>query len=179
MSMMPLTAAFVIGNRVVWEQASACIRNLPVRIAIEQNEPAEAEALLDRVERHRVDVVLVEASRVSLPLDEFIRRLKNTSAQPAVFVVHPEVSSDRILEALRAGANEYLYPPLADTLRDAFERLSAVRSRGGAGVTGALGSVFGFFVREGRLRRHNIRYSYGYRPRAAEQTADAHGRFRL
>ena len=90
MSMMPLTAAFVISNRTVWEQAHACMQNLPVRLAVEQGmgrRPAEADALLDRIERHRVDVVLVEASRVAMPLEEFVRRLKNTAAQPAVFVL--------------------------------------------------------------------------------------------
>ena len=91
MSMMPLTAAFVISNRTLWEQAHACLQNLPVRIALEQGmeqgSPADADALLDRIERHRVDVVLVEATRVALPLEEFVRRLKNTAAQPAAFLV--------------------------------------------------------------------------------------------
>jgi pilus assembly protein CpaE len=84
-----------------------------------------------------------------LPLEEFVRRLKNTSAQPAVFVLQPEASPERILEALRAGASEYLYPPLADTLRDAFERLSGARSKGAAGTTGALGKIFGFISARG------------------------------
>jgi pilus assembly protein CpaE len=147
--MMPLTAAFVIGTRALWEQAHACVQNLPVRIAVEQSEPAEADALLDRIERHRADVVLVEASRVSIPLDEFVGRLKNTAAQPAVFVVHPEAAPDRILEALRAGANEFLYPPLAEPLRDAFERLSQTRSKGAAGTSGGLGKIFGFISARG------------------------------
>jgi pilus assembly protein CpaE len=149
MSMMPLTAAFVIGTRALWEQAHACVQNLPVRLAVEQNEPAEADALLDRIERHRVDVVLVEASRVSIPLEEFVGRLKNTAGHPAVFVVHPEASPDRILEALRAGANEFLYPPLAESLRDAFERLSQTRSKSGSGTSGELGKVFGFLSSRG------------------------------
>jgi pilus assembly protein CpaE len=149
MSMMPLTAAFVIANLTVLEQANACVRNLPVRIALEQSEPADADALLDRIERHRVDVVLVEASCVSMPLDEFVRRIKSAAAQPAVFVLYTEASPERILEALRAGANEYLYPPLADTLRDAFERLSGTRSKGGAGASGALGKIFGFLSARG------------------------------
>lgn len=149
MTMMPLTAAFIVGNRNVWDQAQACIRNLPVRIVVEQNEPADADALLDRIERHRVDVVLVEAGLVSMALEEFIRRLKNTSAQPSVFVLHPDAAPELILVALRAGANEYLYPPLADTLRDAFERLSTTRSRSAPGGTGGLGRIFGFLSARG------------------------------
>jgi pilus assembly protein CpaE len=152
MSMMPLTAAFVVSNRGVWEQAHSCIQNLPVRLAVEQGmgqgtgqtDPAETDALLDRIERHRVDVVLIEASRIAIPLEEFVRRLRNTAAQPAVFVLNPDASPELILEALRAGANEYLYPPLAETLRDALQRLSATRSKGGSDTSNALGKIFGF-----------------------------------
>jgi len=153
MNMMPLTAAFVISNRTVWEQAHACVQNLPVRLAVEQgmgqSDPSETDALLDRIERHRVDVVLVEASRIALPLEEFVRRIRNTAAQPAVFVLNPDASPEFILEALRAGANEYLYPPLTDTLRDALQRLSTARSKGGSETSNALGKVFGFLSARG------------------------------
>ena len=151
--MMPLTAAFVVSNRTVWEQAHACIQNLPVRLAVEQgmeqSDLEEPDVLLDRIERHRVDVVLVEASRIAMPLEEFVRRLRNTASQPAVFVLNPEPSPELILEALRAGANEYLYPPLADTLRDALQRLSAARSKGGSDTANALGKLFGFISARG------------------------------
>ena len=151
--MMPLTAAFVIANRTVWEQAHACIQNLPVRLAVEhgmgQSDPSETDALLDRIERHRVDVVLVEASRIAVPLEEFVRRIRNSAVQPAVFVLNPEAAPELILEALRAGANEYLYPPLADTLRDALQRLSTARSKGGSDTSKALGKIFGFLSARG------------------------------
>lgn len=151
--MMPLTAAFVVSSRNLWEQAHACIQNLPVRLAIEQaageSDTTEADALLDRIERHRVDVVLLEASRLALPLEEFVRRVRNTTAQPAVFVLSPDASPGLILEALRAGANEYLYPPLGETLREALERLSTTRSRGGSSSVNALGRIFGFLSARG------------------------------
>lgn len=151
--MMPLTAAIVVGNRTVWEQAHACVQNLPVRLAVEQgmeqSNLAETDALLDRIERHRVDVVLVETSRIAMPLEEFVRRLRNTASQPAVFVLNPEASPELILEALRAGANEYLYPPLADSLTDALQRLSAARSKGATDTSSALGKLFGFLSARG------------------------------
>lgn len=151
--MMPLTAALVVANRTVWEQAHACVQNLPVRIAVEhgldQSGPADADALLDRLERHRVDVVLAETSRIAMPLEEFVRRLKNTPSQPAVFVLNPEASPELILEALRAGANEYLYPPLAETLREALQKLSAHRSKGASDTSSALGKLFGFLSARG------------------------------
>ncbi len=153
MSMMPLTAAFVVGSRTVWEQAHACIQNLPIRLAVEQGMDEsvrnETDALLDRIERHRVDVVLVETNRIALPLEEFVGRLKNMPSQPAVFVLNPEPSPELILEALRAGANEYLYPPLAEPLKNALERLSAARTKGSADASTALGRLYGFMSARG------------------------------
>jgi pilus assembly protein CpaE len=149
MSMMPLTAAIIVPNRTLWEQAHSCIQNLPIRIAVEENDPEQSDALLDRIEKHRVDVVLVEANRFALPLEEFVQRLHNTPAQPAVFVLHTEPSPQLILEALRAGVNEFLYTPLAEPLRAAFERLSETRSKGAAGTAHALGKIFGFVSSRG------------------------------
>ncbi len=50
---------------------------------------------------------------------------------------------------MRAGANEFLYPPLAEPLRDALERLSQTRSKSGSGISGELGKVFGFISARG------------------------------
>ena len=147
--MMPLTAALVISSRPLWEQTHACIQSLPVRIALEQNEPDDAEALLDRIERHRADVVLLEAKSLALPLEEFIARLHNTASQPAVFVLHSEASPQHILEALHAGASEYLFPPLTDSLREAFERLSITRAKSSNAPSSGLGRIFGFISAKG------------------------------
>ncbi len=149
MSMMPITAALVLSSKVLLEQTHSCIQNLPVRIALEQTEASETEALLDRLERHRVDVVLIESSRLTLPLDEFVRRLKIMASAPAVFLLHTEPSPQLILEALRAGAAEYLYSPLQESLREAFENLSANRARTGAGNLGGLGKIYGFVSAKG------------------------------
>jgi pilus assembly protein CpaE len=149
MSIMPITAALLISNRQLWEQAHTCMQSLPVRIAIEQNDLTDVDELLERVERHRTDVVLVEAHRLPVPLEEFIRRVRNTASQPAVFVFHVEASSQHILDALRAGASEYLFPPLVDSLRKAFERLSAERSQDAVTASRALGRIFGFISAKG------------------------------
>ncbi|MGD1072232.1 MAG: hypothetical protein ABSB15_19055 [Bryobacteraceae bacterium] len=147
--MMPLTAALVISHRQLWEQAHACIQNLPVRIALEQNDPDDVDSLLDRIERHRADVVLIEAHRLALPLEEFIERLHDSTSQPAVFVLHPEASPQHILDALRAGAREFLYPPLTEKLRDAFESLAVVRGRTSNARSSGLGRIFGFLSAKG------------------------------
>jgi pilus assembly protein CpaE len=147
--MMPLSAALLIATRPLQEQTNACIQNLPVRIALETGEFGEPDDLLDRIDRHRVDVVLIEAGKLDIPLDEFVRRLRETPSQPAVFVLHTEAAPQLILETLRAGANEFLCPPLAEPLRDAFERLSVVRQKQSIDSPGGLGHIFGFLSVKG------------------------------
>ena len=149
MSMMPLTVALLVSSRSLWEPAHTCIQNLPVRIALEQTEPGNLDALLDRIEMHRVDVVLLEIALLPVPLDDFTRRLRETTLQPAVFVLHPEASTQHIMEAIHAGVAEFLYPPLADTLRQAFEKLAASRARASAATGGGMGRAIGFLSAKG------------------------------
>jgi pilus assembly protein CpaE len=57
--------------------------------------------------------------------------------------------ADSILASLRAGINEYLFPPLQDSLRKALEKRSAESSHGrDSGKQGA-GKAFGFFSAKG------------------------------
>jgi pilus assembly protein CpaE len=149
MSMMPITAALLISNRQLWEQTHSCIQSMQVRIALEQNDLTGIDELLDRMERHRTDVVLVEAHLLPIPLEEFVRRVRASASQPAVFVLHLEASSQSILDALHAGASEYLHPPLVEPMRKAFERLSAERAQTLPAGSGGLGRIFGFISAKG------------------------------
>jgi pilus assembly protein CpaE len=66
-----------------------------------------------------------------------------------VFVLHPDASPQHILNALHAGATEFLYPPLTDKLREAFENLSAIRGKSSGSTSSSLGRIFGFVSAKG------------------------------
>src|SRR2546423_851412 len=121
MSMSPLTAAVVLADRTLREEALGCIDNLPVRVANDQRSLEDVEDLLDRVERSRVDVILLEGGLLKGPLDEFARRLKMTASEPAIFILQTTAVPEHILEAMQAGSREYLCPPLGKPLKEAFE----------------------------------------------------------
>jgi len=91
--------------------------------------PPDWAAFLDRIERVRPDVILLDVTRLREPLEEVVRKIRSTSAQPAVFALHTTAEPAAILDALRAGASEYLYPPLHDGLKAALERLGQTRER--------------------------------------------------
>lgn len=149
MSMSPLSAALVVSNRTLREEALACVANLPVQITTDQETLEDIEDLFEKIERSRVDVVLLEWSLLRIPLDDFARRLKLTASEPAIFILQDIAVPENILEAMRAGASEYLCPPLSTPLKEAFERLAAVRGEHVSNQQKRLGRVFGFISAKG------------------------------
>jgi len=149
MTTSSLSAALVIADPTLHQQALDCIQGLPVRAVSDQQTLDDMEDFLDRIERFRADVILLEWSLLRVPLDEFIRRLKVTASEPAVFILQTEAVPQNILEAMQAGASEYLCPPLATALREAFERLSIVRVGQVNHQQKKLGRLFGFISAKG------------------------------
>ena len=60
MTMSPLSVALVAADNMLREETHGCIDNLPVRIVSDQRNLDDIEDLLDRIERFRVDVLLLE-----------------------------------------------------------------------------------------------------------------------
>lgn len=144
-----LSVAVVLADRVLREEAFSCIGNLPVRVVIDQRTLEDVEDLLDKIERSRADVLLIEGSLLKVPLDEFARRLKMTASEPVIFLLEVTAVPEKILDAMRAGALEFLCPPLMKPLREAMERLSQVRASQVSNQQRKLGKVFGFLSAKG------------------------------
>ena len=128
--MYPIAAGIVVQTRELWDELHRSLQDLSVRLLFELSElPPDWAAFLDRIERVRPDVVLLDVTKLREPLEDVVRRIRSTTAQPAVFALHTTAEPAAILEALRAGASEYLYPPLQDALKAALERLADTRER--------------------------------------------------
>ncbi len=128
--MYPLTAGVVIESKELWDEVHGALGTLPIRLQFELPEiPADWAGFRDRIERMRPDVILLDVSKLSEPLEEIVKRIRSTSPQPAVFALHPTAEPDNILRALRAGVSEYLYPPIQGSLQAALERLSIERQQ--------------------------------------------------
>ncbi len=63
--------------------------------------------------------------------------------------LHTSAEPETILTVIRAGADEYLYPPLAANLRKALERILAGRNKQRQSATKGSGKMFGFFSAKG------------------------------
>jgi pilus assembly protein CpaE len=128
--MYPLTVGLAIENRELWEQAQATLAGLPFRVIVEHQDVGDVSNFMDRLERMRPDVVLIDISGWREPLEGLISSIKAAAGDPMIIALNTSANAEAILSSMRAGINEYLFPPLQDTLRKALERRSAEKSRG-------------------------------------------------
>src|SRR6478752_7419322 len=78
----PIAAGIVVQTRELWEELNPALRNLSVRTLFELSElPEEWGLFLERIERTRPDVIILDVSRLRLPLDEVVRRIRSSSPQ--------------------------------------------------------------------------------------------------
>ena len=146
--MYPLTIGLAIENRELWDQAQATLAELPFRIIVEHQDVGDVGNFLDRLERMRPDVVLVDISGWKEPLEGLVASIRAAAGDPMIIALNTTADADAILSSLRAGINEYLYPPLHEPLRKALERRSMERSRRREGAKGG-GKSLGFMSANG------------------------------
>jgi pilus assembly protein CpaE len=125
----PLTIGLVIETKELWDEVHSTLQELPVRLLIEQHELGDLGEFLDKVERLRPEVMILEVMKLREPMEHVVGRIKATSVDPMVIALHNTAEPELILGALRAGAHEFLHPPLKANLQQALERKSLERNK--------------------------------------------------
>jgi pilus assembly protein CpaE len=144
----PLNIGIVIGANNLLQEVQESLRDLPVRIMLEQREIGDWSALIEKLIKAEPDILLVGLEQLSDPLEDVVRQIKSLHAPPKIIVVNDSADPATILRAIRADADEYLYPPLNADLRNALERMSSDIHRQRSG-TRPRGKVFGFLAAKG------------------------------
>lgn len=146
--MHPLKIGLVVANQELWNEVQACLRNLPVRVVLQQPALGDSAAFMDQLEQLRLDALLIDLTQLQEPFEQVVRRIKSSASPPMVIALNDTVDPETILGAVRAGANEFLYPPLEAGLNKALERLSAERAREHA-ASPQRGKTLGFLSAKG------------------------------
>jgi len=147
--MYPLTIGLAIENKELWGQTQAALAELPFRVIVEHQDVGDVSNFLDRLERMRPDVVLVDISGWKESLEGLASAIRGAAGDPMIIALNTSTDPEAILSALRAGINEYLYPPLQEPLKKALERRSAERSRRRDGGVKGAGKSFAFLSAKG------------------------------
>ncbi|MGC8759789.1 MAG: AAA family ATPase [Bryobacteraceae bacterium] len=140
----PLSIGVVIGNARLWEETQALLRQMPVRVMFESAQTSTEDVLFARIDRFKPDAVLLDPAAVPLPLAELIPLLKALPAAPLVVIVQEAATADEIIRAMRAGADEFVLPPIETSMKEALERLAQRASVVAPRTAGPQGKAFGF-----------------------------------
>jgi pilus assembly protein CpaE len=135
--MAQLLASLVTNDDNFRKQAERLLRSCPVPVAVLDDGAQRGTAVPDIV---MVDIRADASGGLST-----IERIRAGAAGAAVFAVASAAEPDVILEAMRAGANEFFtWPPVQDTFHGAIRRTAARReSTQGARPTCTTLSFFG------------------------------------
>ena len=117
-----------MANKKLEEEVLACLQERAVRLLFQISRiPDDWPGFLDKIERTHPDVVIVDVTKLAEPLEEIVRRIRSTKAQPAIYAVHTSADSQSILDAFRGGATEFLSPPMEGPLKAALDRLAQAK----------------------------------------------------
>jgi len=143
-----LKLGLVIANRDLWNEGQACLQEAPVRIVLDRAGIEDWGVFLEELDQLRPDVLLLDLTPLESEFEDALRRIKSTVAAPMVIALNTSADPETILAAIRAGANEYLYPPLEQGLRRALVRMAGDRMRQ-RGAARSQGKTLGFFSAKG------------------------------
>src|SRR5579862_7208410 len=107
--MYPLTIGLAIENRELWDQTQACLADLPFRVIVEHQDVGDVSNFIDRLERMRPDVVLVDISGWKEPLEGLVASIRVATGDSMIVAINTTSESEAILASLRAGINEYVF----------------------------------------------------------------------
>ncbi|MCW5963260.1 MAG: hypothetical protein KIT83_04410 [Bryobacterales bacterium] len=127
--MEPITLGIIIRKNSLRAEIQSLLERAAVRVVLELSDIDNLSDVMMQVERAQPDGILLDVSAVDESLGEAVRRLRSTAAAPFVVAVHTASDTQIILDAMRAGASEFLFPPFDSTLQPALQRLGAERSQ--------------------------------------------------
>jgi len=142
-----MVAGVVIANPELRQEVIGCLREMLVRVPIDDAQFGDLGALMERVDLLRPDVLILEAGSLGERAEDSLRALRARASEPAVIVVDPVAQPPLIIAAMRAGAVEYLYPPFDGRLRAALQKIWVMRGVQGPAVHA--GRTLGFLSAKG------------------------------
>ncbi len=142
------SAAMAIAEPHLRDQIYDALRDAPVGVVSDLSAIRDIGELVAGVARAQPDVLLLGPTRPPVDLGEAIRRVAESPGAPRIVVVNDCASPDSILDAMRAGADEYLYPPFGDEFRAVLAGIAGA-GMGERGGDQPAGSVIGFVSGKG------------------------------
>jgi pilus assembly protein CpaE len=129
------------------DETRKVLRDLSLQPAFELEEPAVLEKLTAALIEKQARILLLGLDDLNEELGAFFRKIRAAVPQVKIVAMHSSDNPKVILAAMRAGAAEFLHPPLGDSMRSALERIAA--HQGEPESIPRQGKVIGFLSAKG------------------------------
>jgi pilus assembly protein CpaE len=100
------------------------------------------------LERHRPEILFVELAKTTKPPAEWVAEVRRDEDPPLIVAIHAGPDPAEMIRALRAGASEFLCPPLQPAINEAMERIGTLLEAKQAKLT-ERGRTIGFLSAKG------------------------------
>jgi pilus assembly protein CpaE len=117
-----MTAGLAIKRSALLEEAERCCHSLGNHTVVEKNDCTNWSNFLDWLQQMQPQVLLIDVEHFQNIVEERVRQVKAASPQSMIIALHDVADSQMIISAMRAGIDEYFYPPLENNLRQVLER---------------------------------------------------------
>jgi pilus assembly protein CpaE len=117
-----MTAALVIKRSELLEEAEHCCQELSGQTIVEKNDCGNWMNFLEWLQQIQPQVLLIDVEHFQNIIEERVRQIKTASPESMIIAVHHAADSQMIISGMRAGLDEYFYPPLQKNLREVLER---------------------------------------------------------
>lgn len=134
-----------VKDKALRAEAIEVMRDSAPHLAFELHD-SDWNSLLERLGKAKPEVLLLDVSAVPGELPIGIRQLRHYAPRVKVVVLSTLAESQIILNAMRAGVNEFLHSPLQETLVSAIER---ILSADDGEIPPTRGRVIGFLSAKG------------------------------
>jgi pilus assembly protein CpaE len=135
-----------VEDKTLWSEVHSCLQDQSVQIDSEQR-IGDLGAFTCAVERSKPDMVLIDVSLLRQTLKEVVEQLRVAAPSSMIVALNTTGVTGPVLECFRAGADEYLFPPLAEGLKKAIERAEKERKKSDSGRPE--GKTIAFFSAKG------------------------------
>ena len=117
-----LTAGLVIKRSDLLAEAERCCQELARHIAMEKHGEGSWQDLIRWIREKQPHILLVDVEYLLGSVEERVREIKAAAPESMIIALHHAADSQMIIAGMRAGLDEYLYPPVTESLRGALER---------------------------------------------------------
>jgi pilus assembly protein CpaE len=129
------------------DETRKVLRDLALHPAFELDEPGAIERLTEALMEKQVRILLLGLDTLQEEIGSFFRKLRAAIPQIRIVAMHQSADPKIILAAMRAGAAEFLHPPLGESMRSALERIASIP--GEVEAVPRQGKVIGFLSSKG------------------------------